>query len=262
MSHLIKIKNTSGSVNTYAGKEFAIDEEYTIPTDGNRIKWQTHTTVLAAIASGNVMIGDGSEYFTDINQALDWLKGNITLPSDIDGVPLSRTKITKTGWHFQAQTLELITSKLDSVYNKDSDGNDLGFTSIKYYNANNDELIAPNQGTLDTDCVKTVITWEPTYDYEIIGGTLYQSTIPANDVRLWIIAVPDLTVEQGGSVPFAEGGLNLKHMGTGAIMELDGKSPKLMSYNNTYHTNKFQLIVKHSVGDQNPLMLVFKIFEE
>lgn len=183
------------------------------------------------------------------------------MPTDTDGVPLSRTKITKTGWHFQAQTVEFVTSKLDSLYNHDMAGTDLGYATIKYYDDNDDEITSPTQQNLDDDCVKTVIDWEPTHDIEIIGGTLYQSTVPTHDVRVWIIAVPDVSAMYGGSIPFAEGGLNLKHMGTGAIMDLDGKTPKLMKYDATYHTNKFRIVAKHTAGDQCPLMIVFKIFE-
>ena len=184
-----------------------------------------------------------------------------TTPKDVDGVPLSRTKITKTGWHFQAQSVEFTTSTLNSVYNKDVNGDDLGYTTIKFFDENDDELVAGTQIELDTDCIRTEITWEPTSDFEVIGGTLYQSVAPTEDCRIWIIAVPDVPVIYGGSIPFAEGGLNLRRMGIGDIMDLDGKTPKLMKYDATYHTNKFKIILRHGVGHASSLMIVFKIFE-
>lgn len=260
--NIVKIKNDSGSIVIWAGKEFAIDEEYVIPTDGNRVKWQNNSTLLIAIAASDALIGDGTSYLSDVNESLEWLKGNVVIPADTDGVPLSRTKITQSGWHFQAHTFEFCTATLSSTHSKDIDDSDLGFLSIKYYDASDVELVAGTQAELDSDCVKTVVDWEADFNYEIIGGTLYQSTMPTTDVRLWIQAVPDLTHAQGGSIPFVEGGLNLKHMGTGSVMDLDGKTPKLMSYNATYHTNKFRFVIRHNTGINHELMVVFKIFEE
>lgn len=259
MSYIVKIKNDTITSQTWVGKAFAAAEEYQV-SEAKRSKWASNSTLLTAISNSEALVGDGSEYFTDISKALDWLKGTNLTPSDTDGVPLSRTKVTKTGWHYQANSVEFSTAKLSSLVNIDAAGDDLGYTTIKYYDVVGVELVAGTQGELDTDCVKTVITWEPGVDYEIIGGTLYQSAAPSNDVRLWITAVPDLTPAQGGSIPFMEGGMNLKHMGTGAIMELDGKTPKLMTYNATYHTSKFQITATHTAGDQCPVMVVLKVF--
>lgn len=74
MSYVIQIKNDSGSVQTWAGKEFAIAEEYTIPSDTNRFKYSNNSALLTAIGSGDALVGDGTEYFTDINKAVNWLK--------------------------------------------------------------------------------------------------------------------------------------------------------------------------------------------
>lgn len=77
MQQVIKIKNDSGAVVIWAGKEFALDEEYTIPTDSNRAKWQNNSTLLTAIANGDALVGDGEIFFSDVNEAVNWLKGNI-----------------------------------------------------------------------------------------------------------------------------------------------------------------------------------------
>lgn len=179
---------------------------------------------------------------------------------DTEGAALSRVKITKTGWHFQLHGIEFITSKLNSLFNEDVDGNDLGFTSIKYYDNTDTELVAGTQLELDNNCVKTVVDWEVSQDIEVIGGLLEQSTTPSTDVRMWVIAIPDLTVEQGGSIPFAQGGINLRYMAN--AIDIDGKTPKLLPYDATYHTNKFRMIVKHDVGIQCPVHMLFKLFRE
>jgi hypothetical protein len=187
--------------------------------------------------------------------------GNKTLqPKDVDNTSLSRTKITKTGWHFQLHGFEFHTSQLNSVFNEDMDGNDLGFSTLKFYNSSDVELVANDQAELDANCVKTVATWEPDQDVEVIGGVLEQPVVTANNVRMWIRAIPDLTVAQGGSVPFAEGGINLKYIN--GNLDLDGKTPKLMPYNATNHTSKFEITMKHEVGDIAPIHLLFKLFRE
>ena len=184
---------------------------------------------------------------------------SVLVPSDTDGVHLSRTKITKSGWHYQIHGTEFTSAKLNSVYNKDEDGNDLGFTTIKYYNVNDVELVAGTQAELDTDCVKTVFTWEPDQDIDVIGGVLEQPTPTTNDVRLWVTAIPDLPVPNG-SVPFTTGGINLKYI-SGNI-DIDGKTAKTLPYNATYHTNKFRITVRHDAGDKYPVHMLFKIYRE
>jgi hypothetical protein len=178
--------------------------------------------------------------------------------TDSNGAPLSRTKITRTGWHFQLHGVEFCTSQLNSTFNEDKDGNDLGFTTLKFYNSSNVELTAGTQAELDANCIKTVLTWEPTEDIEIIGGVLEQPTPPTTNMRLWATAIPDLTPAQGGSVPFTTGGVNLRYIS--GNLDLDGKTPKLLPYDATYHTNKFEIVVKHETGVINPVHMLFKVF--
>ena len=181
--------------------------------------------------------------------------------TDSNGIPLQRAKITRTGWHYQAHSIEITTSKLSGFYNSNESGTDLGYTSVKYYNGTT-ELTANTQAELDSSCNKTVIFWEPSHDVEVLGGVIFQASTPANDTRLWITAVPDLPANLGGSVPFAQGGLNLKYMGTGQVFDIDGRTPKLLPYNATYHTNKFKLTLTHNTGTQHSLMFVAKVFRE
>lgn len=179
---------------------------------------------------------------------------------DTDGAILSRTKITEAGWHFQAHAFEFTTSHLTSVYSKDLAENDLNFVTIKCYNSSDVELTT--QASCDTDCVRTVIEWEPTHDFEVLGGHVFQETAPTNDTRLWIRAVPDVPKALGGSVDFIQGGVNLKLLGNQGEIDLDGRTAKRMAYDSTYHTNKFQIVVTHSAGDKCPLMFVAYIFKK
>lgn len=180
--------------------------------------------------------------------------------TDSNGIPLQRTKITRTGWHFQLHGIEFCSSKLNSIYNKDKDGNDLGFCTIKFYDNTDTELVAGTQAELDSNCVKTVLTWQASQDVEVIGGFLEQANNPANDIRMWIMAIPDYPVGAGGSIPFSNGGINLKYL-NGAT-DLDGKTPKLLPYNGGIGTNKFEVTLRHEAGDIHPVHILFKLFRE
>jgi hypothetical protein len=76
MSQIIKIKNDTLTTQTWAGKEFTAAEEHTID-ESNLLKWKHNSTLITAIANSEALVGDGTTYFSDVNQALDWLKGNV-----------------------------------------------------------------------------------------------------------------------------------------------------------------------------------------
>ena len=115
--------------------------------------------------------------------------------SDDGGAQLSRVKVAPSGWSFHYQGTEFETSRLDSIYNKDEAGDDLGFSTIKLYDAAGDEIVT--QGAADTDCVKTVIDWEPTFDYYIIGGALRMPVATTEDIHAYVIGVPDIPAPNG-----------------------------------------------------------------
>lgn len=92
MAHIITIKNDSGSIQTWAGKDFAIAEEYTVPTDTNRSKWINNSGLLTAIGNGDALVGNGTVYFADVNSAVDWIKGNIS-NVNIEGVTPTLSKL-------------------------------------------------------------------------------------------------------------------------------------------------------------------------
>lgn len=74
---IVIVKNATQTNQTWAGKEFTPGEEYTIPTDGNRAKWQNNDSLLTAVANGDAQIGNGTTYLANVNDAINRLKGNI-----------------------------------------------------------------------------------------------------------------------------------------------------------------------------------------
>ena len=102
---------------------------------------------------------------------------------DAEGRQVTRVAVSNKGWHYQAHSVEFTTSTLDSCYNKDKNGVDLGFTEIKLYNSNGDEITT--QLDADLNCVKSVITWKPNFDFEIISGNVRQESKETFDMYLY-----------------------------------------------------------------------------
>lgn len=168
-------------------------------------------------------------------------------PLDSDGSSMTRVKMFKAGVAVRFHFVNFTTADHGSLYHKKADGTDLSWCTFKIYDSENAEITDPaNEG----NAVKSVLTWEPpSINYEIIGGAFYQDTAPSTDVYVWAIGVPDVAEGSGGSIPFATSA-NLKNMGSGQAFVIDGRVPKTMNYNATYHTSKFQFIFKHNAGVQ------------
>lgn len=168
--------------------------------------------------------------------------------TDSDGATLSRTKATRSGWSYQLHSLEFTTAKNNSMHNESINGNDLGYCTFTMYNDQDVET------TTNSEAVKTVVEWEPNYDYEIIGAKVTQSTPPNDNVRVWVQAVPDYA----GPI-FAEGGINLKLTSN---IDVDGRAAKLLKNDNPVPgSGKFKIVCKHSAGFQHEIQLLLEIFK-
>lgn len=209
-------------------------------------------------------------YLSSANRILD--------PLDYDGSSKTTVKICKTGWHYEPRDLDFCTSVYNSLYNKKhdgggiDDGTDYGDAGLKFYKSDDSELYLQQQGyeseseaqfqtRLDADCVKTILDWQPTYDMQLIAGQLMISNPPTNRAYLWVILAPDLTEAQGGSVPFAAGGWNLKFLRDKSLFYSDGKAAKFISYDPVYNTNKIRLIGKHDSGQRIDLQMIYEHFK-
>jgi hypothetical protein len=191
-----------------------------------------------------------TNYLPFVNKSVD----NV----DIDGATISRPKAAKAGWTYHLTAPEFSTSTIDSLYHKDVAGTDLNQCTVKYYDASNTELTT--QGSCDTDCIKTVFSFEPQFDYEIIGGTIKTVGAVSVDVRCWVVAVPDIPAAYGGSKVMVQG-VNLKFIDPNNGIEADGRASKFMTYSPTLHTSKIQLIIKHPAGHKEGIMMAFEIYK-
>lgn len=180
---------------------------------------------------------------------------------DIDGAQITRPKAAKKGWSFWAVPPEITTSTIGgSLYAKDSHGVDIPGFTCKIYDSNNQEIT--EGGLLDinlADCIKTVLDFEPAFDFEMIGGALRINSNPAQDLRLWIVGAPDIPAMYGGSKEFASG-INLKFLAPDSSFEIDGRVSKYVTYSAVTHSGKLRLILKHDPGVAINLQFIIHMY--
>lgn len=189
----------------------------------------------------------------------------IIQPLDSDNAPIVRAKAAPQGWTYQMHPIEFKTGIINSVINKDIHNADRGFAVIKFYKdvAGTDTLIEGadiNQTFLDANCIRTDIDWEPTYDYEVLGGFISSYDTLTTDVFLWVIGVPDVPYASGGEKEMC-GGVNMRYLDARAQLNVDGKVTKRMTYNAVYHTNKLRFSTRHDLGANINIQILIEHFK-
>lgn len=249
----MRVKNVSGATKVYVGQSLTNNQEYDIPAN-ERYRWQADDTVIVDVASGALLVGDGSSYKTAGASATNYLLGIDTTPKDISGRNIYRQAATVDGWHYQLLSTEITTAKKDGFFSQEEDGTSLGFVTHKIYDANDAEITdAANEG----QAVKTVVWVKPTHSYEIIGAVFGQKDVPTSDIRLWVTGLPGIA-----NVKFARGGMNLKHAGSGTYQLADGRASKYLAYNaQAPDANAFKVTIKHPQGTQHSFQLSLEVYK-
>ena len=177
---------------------------------------------------------------------------------DSEGRQVTRTAAGKAGWTYFAHPIEFETSKIGSLYESLHSGSSRGFSSIKFYNSSDVEVTSAEN---EADIVKTVILCKPSYDYELLSGTLQQIVSPSTDIRIWVIGG---IIEFGNSyVKEFAGGVNMRYFDSNESLKTDGRAAKYMKKDIPgvpYQANQLQIIVKHNAGVQHKLMLTLEYF--
>lgn len=176
-------------------------------------------------------------------------------PTDSEGAKLTRPKVTKTGWHYQYHGVEIITGKAAKSFKINPttlQKVDTGLITTKLY-----ALDPDNNGTLietldEEAALVTVIEWFPNFDMEIRGGQMVQADPPNVDVYFQAYNVI-------GSlhIPFTQGAINLRHFGSGSIIDADGQAAKPIP--NGY--GKFKLIFHHDAGVHHGANIMFLLYK-
>lgn len=261
------VVNTSSDAFSYVGGTIVVPANSSLEISPEVwFSLITDVVFIKDVRLNNVFINDGYQqlmmpksevYINYLNDTANYNN------RDTDGALIVRNKAAKKGWSFWAVPVEITTSTLSgSLFSQSSDGTNLSWINCKIYNASNAEITTA--GLLDANlatCVKTVLDFEPNFDFEIIGGALRINSNPASDIRLWIVGAPDIPAEYGGSKEFASG-INLKFLAPDSSFEIDGRVTKFLTYNPATHQGKMRLILKHPAGTQINLQMVIHLYRQ
>jgi hypothetical protein len=191
-----------------------------------------------------------------------------------DDKPYFREAITHASWFFSPHAIDFYTAKVGSLYNRDHSGNgidagtDAGDAWLVFYDASGVEIVKGNeesnedyQTRLTATCIKTIMFWEKKTSFDINSAHLYVRSAPLERAYLWVIAAPDVPVEYGGNKPFMGRGMNLQMMAPGHPHYFDGRTVSTINYDTTYHSGKLATVVKHSVGEQIGIQIIFGVYD-
>jgi len=194
-------------------------------------------------------------------------QGEATIEPDVevddDGRQIVKAATTYKGWRYLAHVIEMETAKIGGCFSNDFQSIARGDFTMKFYDDQDVEITSGLQADLDSDCVKTVITFQPTYDFDLIGGNVHQHTTPTENVRMWVVAG---AVDLGPAyVKEFVGGLNFKFLGVNEQIETDGRAGARLNYSTPgvpVPTNKMQYIVTHPAGHHHEIMIVMEYFRQ
>lgn len=177
-------------------------------------------------------------------------------PMDSDRTPIVRTKIVKAGSTFRSQSSEVTFSTLTGLLAKKNDASDVPNMSCSIFDGGGNQIVS---SLLANTAVKTVIDWEPTFDYELIGHRIRILSNSLVDVRLWIVVTPDIADSAGGSIEIVSG-MNLRYLPAGQEAVIDARVAKLLQYNAVSHSNKIRFIFKYPVTTNNTVMVSTELY--
>ena len=200
-------------------------------------------------------------------------------PKDPEGRQFTRNVVTEPNWHYSPRSLDFYTAKRNSLYNRshhcgalNNDATidaspDMGDGWLKFYDATN-TLLVQDGGESDEDfqirltanCCKTVLEFEPDFNYDVLGAKLQFRNPPSDRAYFWFVAAPDVPEAYGGNVVFMGGGMNISFFSDKGYFECDGKSVSRVTYDGTYHSGKVALITKHGVGVQIGVQLILQFY--
>lgn len=250
-------KNNTGSPDTWVGQEIQPNTYYQIPAS-DQTYWGQDDKVITDIGSANLIIALTADNNSDLSSpsaAINYLRKET--PTDSDGAPITKQKIVPEGWSYQLRGFDVSTNMLNGFVSKDAWGNAKSDVSIKHYDAADIEITTQNDMI---NCEKSIISFEPAYNYAIVGGLVFQDVDPAQDLWIGVVAAPDVPKIYGGSVEFGAG-INLKHIGKTGSVNMDGRAPKILTYDPVNHTSKLHVILTHAAGFSHSFHLLFEIFQ-
>ena len=179
-----------------------------------------------------------------------------TLLLDADGATLTRPKMAATGRHYQLHGMSFTTAGVGSFKQPDTDGVNRAYGELSFFDHDN----TPCSGIENMHKVcKTIVDWEPPFDYEIMGGKFHQYGSPSGELILNVVALPDIPASYGGNVEFVLA-TDLRFIGPDTGLDILGHTTSELIYSATQHTNKIRMSLHHASGVQHEMYIGFEIF--
>lgn len=171
-----------------------------------------------------------------------------------------RVRITtcQQGRKLSSRYISFKTALPGSLDNTDENGLDFGDVVYSMRDASNVVTTDP------TLAVKTIIDFNPAFDYEVSGGAIYiPETLAGNDDEAWeihAIGAPDIPASYGGRIPFVAN--NRIHWLRGGKLDLDASlNPADISGALNAYARKIRFVLLHPVGAVSPFQINFKVFK-
>jgi hypothetical protein len=164
---------------------------------------------------------------------------------------------------FKLRAISFYTSELVEGFHNVSPitDQDYGDVTMRLFKADGSEITTEEDEIL---AVKTILDFEPHYNYEIIGGFLdIPSDLKDGTTDQWFISavgVPDYTPEYFGQIDFISE-VNIEAV-TAARVTSDGRAVSYLPYNHggMPHTNLLRFTIKHPVGARKRFQLYIEHF--
>lgn len=217
------------------------------------------STVPNNVVSGGYSQNQNNADKTDFETNFKSTGNALLVPHALDGRPNIRTTTASKTHNFNLKVFSFVPGDHTKLINKAADFTDAGDVTMICYDVNG------NVTTNQSSAVKTVLDWEPTYNYEIIGGWMdIPSGIAGGTQGQWyfqVVGVPDVPSYMGGTIPFIYP-TDMALIYSAQIVS-NGRASQYLTYNATYHTNKLRWIMRHPAnvgglfGGSTPWMQVY-----
>lgn len=184
---------------------------------------------------------------------------SVVIPDrDKNGRSIVRTAATISGWHYSSLNFKVKTST-GEVSCTAYDGSDL---SVDFHVRRLDSNGIETSDSAQT--VKTIVTWKPSYDYEIISGNLIQKAKSAQTLLLHVVGGVFNEASDHSPIsvkPFVQS-MDLSFF---EEINTDGRASKYMAHTTEgvpFPTNRFQYIFEHAAGFEQEVLISLELFTE
>jgi hypothetical protein len=190
-------------------------------------------------------------------QAIDLVRGYFPkVAIDSEGRQTVRSTVARNGYyHLKCFTFR--SSDPSFLINQNSKSEDSGDVTVKCYDALGVEVTTAPYSS----AVKTFVDFEPTYNYEIIGGTLYApSSLFEGTTNEWFAAcvgLPDIPSQYGGDVDFVNK-INLEAFD--GLVRINARATSYLPHDANTHTGKVRTIIFHPAGAITRFQMALEIY--